>query len=334
MNRNEMVGEMAPLVRKAIRNFNPADGSHYLDGYYGSHLVPVLAKKFGLPETQISSGYGIEFFLRSIFDSCIPGKDIILSESPQYSFYSRYAKVRNIRFATVPLIDRGDRFIFDVNAMVSAIRQWKPRIVLLNSPNNPTGCVISVSEIGRIMKAANKKTLVVLDEAYLGFSKSYDERKIISLTKQYPNIVILRSFSKYYGLAGLRIGFALWGKHAKKMARYDDLYLGGSCILEDVALAAIASESFSHKRAQQLIKHRGAFITRMNRLKYFKAYQSEANFVLVKVHPIVRDALEKKLQKLPAAISKFVLPHFMRVSLGSFKDIAPFVRILEMVDNA
>jgi histidinol-phosphate aminotransferase len=326
----------APKVVRAIRDFDLRKSAAYFGGYYGSDLRPELARRFALPKEQISVGYGAEFFLRAIFDACDPKKEVVLVNAPHYTFYAGYARLKKIRLATFPLVDRGDRFEFDIDDCLSKIRAIRPKVVLITSPNNPTGNSIAPRDLEKVLRATNptakSKTLVVLDEAYWGFDDAYDEHAFLRLLKKYDNLVMLRSFSKRYALAGLRIGFALWGKRAKDIIRYDDLYLGGSRLLEDIALAALKSESYYRAVARRIIVDRVKFIRDVNNLQHFTAYDSQANFVLVKIDKKTSSATRRELDKLDVAISKFISPEFMRVSLGSHRHIAEFTKTLRNVD--
>ena len=320
-------------MAQVIHSFDLKKAPLYFDGYYGSRLVPELASRFKISPKQISAGYGVEFFLRAIFDSCDPAKDVVLTNAPHYGFYSVYAKAKKVSLATFGVIDKGDRFVFDIDGCLKKIKSLQPKIILITSPNNPTGNSIAATDFAKILRGAKKDTLVVLDEAYWGFDEKYDEATILRLLKKNENLVILRSFSKRYALAGLRIGYALWGTRAKTIIRYDDLYLGGSRLLEDVAVAALQSESYYRNLSRTIIAERNRFTARVNRLKHFKAYQSNANFILVKVEKRMIPVLEKRLARLDAAISKFVMPEFMRVSLGSKKDTTEFLHVLRVVDK-
>jgi histidinol-phosphate aminotransferase len=339
LNRNEASVKPAPAVENAIRRFDLSRAAHYFEGYYGSSLAPAIARKFNLDPSRVSVGYGAEFFLRAIFDSCDSRRDVILTNALHYSFYSAYAKVRGIRLVEFKLIDRGDRFEFDVADCVRKIKSIRPKVVIITSPNNPTGNSISPVDFEKIVRAANRsKTLVVLDQAYWGFDPKYDERAFLSLLRRYGNVVILRSFSKYYGLAGLRIGSALWGARAKSIVRFKELYLGGSRLLEEIGAAALASDPYYRKTARELIDYRLKFIAAVNRLGVFRACTSDANFVLIKIIDKnylakIKSRLNKECAGASAVISKFVAPDLIRVSLGSSKDIAAFLALLKNIDK-
>ncbi len=332
LNRNEMLRPPAPRVVAALRKFDIGKASLYLEGYHGSRLAPVLAQRFGVPREQVSVGYGIEFFLRAIFDSLIPGKDDVLVADPHFAYYSHYAAVRGVRVLKVPLIDAGHEFRFDVTRTVVEIERQKPKVVLLTSPNNPTGDIIAPRDFVKVLEAAGPKTLVILDEAYHGFNKQYDEKQFVSLLARYPNMVILRTFSKEYGLAGMRIGFALWGSEAKKLVRYEDLYLGGSRILEEAAIAVLASEPYYRKMRAEIVRERETFRKAVGKLKHFTAYASHTNFVFVRIAPGAIGAVRAALDVASPLVARFVGDDAIRVSIGLPKDMKAFAEVLKKID--
>ena len=332
MNRNETDAPPSPEVARAIRGFDVRRAPFYFEGN-GSSLVLELARRFRVPAGQISVGYGAEFFLREIFDACRPGKDTVFAAAPHYRFYADYPRAKGVRFATVALADRGDRFEFDIPATVAHIRSTKPKVAIIASPNNPTGNTIGPDGFEKIVRAAGRNTLVVLDEAYWGFDDTYDETAFLRLLKKYENVVMLRTFSKRYALAGLRIGFALWGTRAKKIINYQDLYLGGSRLLEEIAGAALRSEAYYKKLAHRVMVDRDSFIREVNKLQSFRAYASSANFALVKVGKKAIPKLKRVMASEKVSIAKFVAPELVRVSLGSHPPIAAFVNQLSKIDG-
>lgn len=334
LNRNEVVQGPSPSVRRALKNFDIAKAPFYFEGYHGSALVPELSKKFGLPMDQISVGYGIEFFLRNIFENLDPKRNAVLTHEIRFTYYPHYAKLKNVLLADFRLAERGHRFAFDVADCVRQIKKLKPKVVLIASPNNPTGHSIAPRELERILKTAGKQTLVVLDEAYQGYDPHYDEKKFLALLKKYPHLAILRSFSKRYALAGVRIAFALWGKNAKRLARFEDLYLGGSRLLEHLAIAALRSKPYYAKLAKEVKRDRDHFIKTVRGMKHFKAFDSNANFVFVKVAPQAIAQAKKTLEALPIVVSKFVLPDAMRVTIGYQPYTAPFLKALKKIDRS
>lgn len=333
INRNETLYGPSSKVMRIIKNFDPEHAALYLDGYYNSILIPKLSKKFNLPEGQVIISYGEEDFFRTIFDKLNPQTDSILTSELFYSYYDKYLDFKKIKLHLFKIIEKENEFVFDINDCIKQCQLVKPTILLIASPNNPTGNSISSSDLDGILKSISSKSLVVVDEAYFGFDKNYSEEQFLSLVKKYPNLIILRSFSKLYALAGLRISFALCGKEVKKILNYENRYLGMSRILEQVAIAAIESDRHYKRIADIIIKDREWLINNVKNLRYFKPFNSNANFVLIKLDEKVIRPTGRELEKEGALISKFVNRNLLRVSIEPTKYIKRFFKIIEKVDK-
>ena len=333
LNRNEVIQGPSPKVLETLKNFPSDRVSLYFEGYFGSALIPKLSKLFQLSEEQVIVGYGLEDILRTIFDSLKPENDVVLTHELHYTYYDKYLNFKNIRLEHFRLIENENEFVFDINDSLRKINELKPKAVLITSPNNPTGNSINLADFEKILDKADKTTLVVLDEAYFGFDDTYNQRDFIALLEKYENLMILRSFSKLYALAGLRIGFALCGKKVKELLRYQNSYLGGSRLLEEAAIAALESEDHYRKLSTEIIEDRETFISESRKLKYFQPFNSKANFVLMKVNEDVRKSFEQELDKENILISKFVSKKLMRISIGSQGHTANFIKILAFVDK-
>jgi len=333
LNRNEVIQGPAPECALVLKQFPREQAALYFDGYSGSVLVPKLSKLFGVPQDQIIVGYGAESILKTIFDAQNPKSDIVLTSEFHYTFYDKYLKFRGVRLEKFRMLKGKRNFAFDVDDCIAKIKKVKPKVVLITSPNNPTGNSISARDFSRVVDAADRKTLVVLDEAYIGFNEDYEEKKFLSLLKRHDNSVILRSFSKLYALAGFRIGFALCGKGVKNALGYQDPYLGGSRILEAVAVAALEAKPYYQNLAREIVSDRTFFVTGVNKLDHFIAYDSDANFVMVKATKKMKELLEKQFKTAPFLIAKFVSGELMRVSIGSRKYTASFLKTLQELDK-
>lgn len=332
LNRNEVTQGPSPKVFDILKNFPSEHLSSYFEDYFGSALIPKLSKIFQLSEEQIIIGYGLENIFRTIFDSLKSEKDIVLTQELHYTYYDKYLNFRNIGLENFRLIENQNEFVFDIDDCLGKISELKPKIVLITSPNNPTGNSINLADFEKILAKAHKTTLVVLDEAYFGFDDTYNQQDLITLLEKYENLMILRSFSKLYALAGLRIGFALCGKKVKELLRYQNSYLGGSRLLEEVAVAALESENYYKKLSTELIEDRENFISEARKLKNFQPFNSKANFVLVKVvGENAKQLLEHELGKENVLISKFVSENFMRVSIGSKQNTETFLKVLTKI---
>lgn len=330
INRNEMIAGPSPTCIRTIKNFAKEHIFRYLDGYYQSPLINKLAKVFRLSEQQIIFGYGSELLLAQIFNSAVGGS--ILTHEHYYSFYDKYLPDHNIPCHIFKNQEIGHEFIFDIEDCLRQYKKLKPKVLIITSPNNPTGNTISFKNLEKIMAKVSEGCLVVIDQAYWGVDEEYNDEQFLSLLTKNHNLLLLRSFSKLYALAGLRIAFGLCGKNVKKMINYNEPYLGFNRILEEVGVAALESKAYYAKIVKKIIADRKYFIQQVNKLRNFKAYSSKATFVLVKIDDCVRHILDETLSKAKFSNSKFVTSNLMRVSLDPQRYTKEFLKIIIKVD--
>lgn len=333
LNRNEIIQGPSPKCLRVLRNFKADHMATYFDGYFGSLLARKISKDFNIPPEQISIGYGSEFFIRTIIDYVAHDRVTILTHNFCYTFYQKYAAFKGVRLESFKINVGEHECTFDVADCITKIKKLKPHAVIITSPNNPTGNSISVHDFIAIVDAASPKTLVVLDEAYVGFDSKYKQKTFINVLRAHGNVIILRSFSKYYALAGLRIGFALCGARVKELLNYQDLYLGGSRVLEEVAIAALDSTAYYKKLATQIVSERVRFIREVNKLKHFRAFKSDANFVMVKCDAVVRPQIYKDLATAKVVVAKFISDEFFRVTISKKKYMDGFLKKLNKYER-
>lgn len=324
----------SPKALEALRTFKPEHANFYLEDYYHSILIPKISEIFGVSEEQIIISYGEEDFFRTIFDELDPKKDSVLTHSFHYTYYKKYLDFKNIALNTFEMKEENESFVFDIENCIQQYQKTNPKILLLTSPNNPTGNSLSAEELEKLLKNISAETLVVVDEAYCGFDEHYEQKAFISLLEKYPNVVFLRSFSKLYALAGLRIGFALCGANVKNLLKYQSRYLGLSRILEEVAVAALESEEYYKKLSAEIIADRDKFISETRNFKNFQPFNSHANFVLVKIaNRDIAERLKNALQNEEVVVSKFVDESFLRVSVGEKELTEKFLKLLRGLDS-
>lgn len=168
-------------------------------------LIDLLTKIYGVNQKQLlvtrGSDEGIDLILRLF---CYAGLDKILICPPTYGMYKISATIQGVETIEVPLIKK-NQFTLDINAVLQACDQ-NIKLIFLCSPNNPTGNLLSKEDILYLCRALEKKSVVVVDEAYIEFA---DDEGLIGYINQLPNLVILRTLSKAYGLAGVRCGVTI-----------------------------------------------------------------------------------------------------------------------------
>ena len=332
LNRNEIIQGPSSEVLKSLKKFSKNKISFYYDGYYESELATKLAKIYQHPREGIIIGYGLEDILRTIFDS-LNSQDVVLTQEFHFTYYTKYLDSINVKVSTFKLIEGDSEFRFDIGDCIKKIKQIRPKIILITSPNNPTGNSITPNELELIMNATSKQSIIVLDEAYFGFDLNYKQQDFLNIVRKYKNLIILRTFSKLFALAGARIAYAICGANVKKLLRYQDYYLGGSRILESMAISALESKTYYKELSNEIIAIRDSLITNINNLKNFKAFKSNGNFILVKINKNCINKFKAHLSKGDVFIWKFVSEDCIRVTINNKLYTNNFFQNLKKLDK-
>jgi histidinol-phosphate aminotransferase len=231
LSSNENPFEPLPAVLEAIAG---ASINRYPDGTAAA-LRQRLADRYGVTEHQIQVGAGSVAVLSQLISAAAgPGDEVLYS----WRSFEAYPGLVTVSGATSVTVPNTSDHRHDLPAMAAAVTD-RTRVIIVCSPNNPTSTVVTAAEFEAFMAAVPESVLVLLDEAYAEFVNS-DEDAVhgIPLLGRYPNLVVLRTFSKAYGLAGLRIGYAVGPEYVMDAARAAAIPLS---VIESAQLAAIAS---------------------------------------------------------------------------------------------
>jgi histidinol-phosphate aminotransferase len=323
LDRNEFNFEPSQKVIDAIKGFNPMDLCFYTRIYDEGKKSVVsvrLSEIYNVPEEQVLLGYGGEDILKNAVHYYLTkgnNKTILI---PQFSwwYYNSIAEEVEGQTEMYPLYEKDDTFAYNVDEVIEYTNRICPRMLLLASPNNPTGNSLTSEEVGRIMENIPAETMVLIDEAYASFICS-DVDYIAPLVNKYSNLIISRTLSKFYGLPGLRIGFGFMGAGHKNFLKYANKYLGYNRFSEAVALAALESEDHYRNVADQMEWGRQLYKKELDELEGFKVYKSVANFILIKYPVRIKEELQKALAEQNYKI-KFMgdpgLESCLRITLG------------------
>ena len=188
------------------------DGVNYYSDPMGADLSRRLALKFGRKQEEIVLGNGSESLLMLTIRALCSGEDEFLTSEGSFVIVYNWARINNIRCVAMPMTDD---YGFDLDAIKSRINR-NTKVIYLATANNPTGTMISNADLKQFIESIPDHILVIVDEAYLEFSKAIDSDFPDSLDYDFPNVITLRTFSKAYGIAGVRIGYGIG--HEKIMA--------------------------------------------------------------------------------------------------------------------
>jgi histidinol-phosphate aminotransferase len=321
LDRNENEYGPAPACFEALRTADLALLSHYARTYtrgVKSELSEQLATITGVPEKQILLSYGSEDMLKQVVHCYLRnGRTMLLPRHSWWYYKSLAGEVGGVSLE-FPLYDRGDHFAYSAQNIVDLYAAHHPSIILIASPSNPTGNSISPGDLTSVVSKC-PDAVIVLDEAYFGFSTVAHDH-IRELLNTHSRMVILRTFSKYYALAGLRIGYACVGENLGELVRFGARYLGYNQLTERIALAALASPAYYEKTSRDIREDNLAYFEMFNAFRGFKPYRTDANFILVRHPSGVRERLRALLEERGIVV-KFMeepgLEDCMRITTGT-----------------
>ncbi len=237
-------------------------------------LTEALASRFGVTADNIALGSGsVEVAAQLIHALTAPGDEVLFAWR-SFEAYPILTRVAGAVPVEVPL-DGAARH--DLDAMGSRITD-RTRLIFVCNPNNPTGTVVSTAELDRFMAVVPEDVLVVIDEAYVQFDRDPDSPNGIEAFRRYPNIAVLHTFSKAYGLAGLRIGYAIASQQVTEALRKVAVPFAVSQLAQEAALISLASEAELEARIDELVSERDR-VTAGLQAAGLEVVPSQANFV-------------------------------------------------------
>ena len=317
---NENPLGVSKKVQEAIKSAITQIG-RYPDGN-GYYLKDALAKKLSVSAKSITLGNGSNDILELIPRAYVCSKDdeVIFS---QYAFvvYPLVTKVIGAKAIVTPANDFGH----DLNAMYEAITD-KTKVIFIANPNNPTGTLLSNEEIYNFLKKVSNEIIVVLDQAYIEYLDVEDV--YIDWLKDFPNLVITRSFSKAYGLAGLRVGYSISSEEIADYLNRIRQPFNVNLIAQEAAIAALSDADFLAEsvkvNSDGLLQLEEGF--RSLGLKFIK---SHANFISVKVSNSME--LNQKLLEKGIIVRPVEMKDYLRISVGTYAENAKFLEILKEI---
>ena len=283
----------------------------------GLDLRRVLAEKFETKIENVIAGSGSDGIMSNIIRTFLSDEDEVLTTDAAFIGFQVLAKSRGVAYRTVPYRD----WHYDLTALAAAINE-RTKIIYLANPNNPTGTIFSKHEFDEFYRHVPERVLIILDEAYFEYAKD-TPRYPDSMHYRYDNVITLRTFSKVYGLAGVRIGYGFAHETLITNLLKVKLPFEPSTLAQVAGVAALADKEFLHQSLQ--LNARGLkFLTDGLRKIGVTVVPSEANFVMVvladaaQAHQLTTDLLEQGIIIRPLA--SFGLPNCVRISTGTDQD--------------
>lgn len=236
---------------------------------YCTILREMLATKLGVDNDELVFGNGSSELIEQVMRAYLDHDELVLSFSPTFAMYKIYTIINKGRYIDYPLENFQD---LDVDGFIEFIHEQKPKIVLLCNPNNPTGSLIKEEDINKIVEACD--CMVILDEAYVEFAY---ENPPINIDK-YKNLIILRTFSKAYSVAGIRLGYMIADKEIIGYINRVRSPYNVSTLSYKYGIKALENEKLAMKNTQLIVSERDRMETEMSNMG-LKPVPSSANFI-------------------------------------------------------
>ncbi|WP_337428577.1 histidinol-phosphate transaminase [Parasutterella sp.] len=319
-NPNGMSSKVKEAVATAALNLNRYPDA---DAY---HLQKAIAEKYGVPQDWVVIGSGSSELLGLAAET-------VLSEGttaiyPQYSF-SLYPMVARLCGAeTIEIPSTGD-FNADLDAMADAVDE-RTRLIFLTNPNNPTGTYLAEKDILDFLDKVPPTVMVLFDEAYVEFLEPALRCDSMEIVRLHPNVMIARTFSKAYGLAGARVGYGIAQPGLLSMLNRVRHPFNVNDLSQIAALAALKDQDFVEMTLE--VNRKGIkFLSEAFDALKLPYMGLHANFITVKVGPHADDIVQCLLKKgiIVRRMKSYDLPEWIRVSVGTPEQNERFLEVLK-----
>lgn len=270
---NENPFGCSPHVERVLQNAFSLCSS-YPDGA-ANELREKLAERLEVKGSQLLFGSGLDEVIQTISRAMLREGDNIVTASNTFPQYKHHAIVEGCEVREIPLRD-GE---FDLDTMENVI-DIRTKVVWICNPNNPTGTYVKEEALVQFLRAVPKNTLVVVDEAYYEYVNKEDFPQTIPLLKEFENLLVLRTFSKAYGLAAFRIGYAIGNEQLIEKINIVRLPFNTSTFAQTAAITALKDEEFLGFCAEENRKGLEQYAEALKELEV-DYYPSEANFIFI-----------------------------------------------------
>ncbi len=314
----------SPKALAAMRE--ALDRAHYYPDGGGWALRGAIADKLGLDRENVVLGNGSNEIIEFIGHAFLRPGDEVVTARHAFAVYALMAQLFGAKTVEVP--DPG--YTHDLDAMLASIA-WRTRQVFIANPNNPTGTMVGQQEIDRFMDRVPEEVIVVFDEAYYEFLDNPPD--VLKFLRDGRNVVVMRTFSKIQGLAGLRIGYGLASREIAGVLQKTRQPFNTNSIAQAGALAGLQDDEHMRK-TRELTKEGREFLQSEFSSMGLEFVPSAANFVLLRVgdgDQVFQALLRRGI--IVRAMRSYKLPEWLRVSVGTRDQNRRFVAELRRLDS-
>lgn len=314
----------ARAMEEEIRGVN-----RYPDGG-GFFLRKEISRKFDWPLEGIILGSGSVEIIELLCRAFLQDRTDIVASEGAFIMYKLASQQMNANFIQIPMKDYGH----DLPAMADALTPNTPLVFIAN-PNNPTGTYVNKQEMEDFIDRVPDDIIIVVDEAYFEFIEEKDFPDSLEYLKAGKNIVTLRTFSKIYGLAGLRIGYGFARPEVFDVLNRIRSPFNTSSMAQAAAKAALEDDAFA-EQVRVLTTTERAYLEKELDVMGVEYVPSVANFILVDVRRNGKEVFQELLQKgvIVRPVAGYGLPRHLRISIGTHEENVRFIEAFKEVYKA
>ena len=325
IDSNENPYGPSPRAREAITN-SETIACRYPDVTEG-RMIEAIAKYHNVPTSQVALGCGSTEILR-MADTAFLGPDKnVVAATPTYEAVLSFARVMHANPVGVP---QTKDHLHDLDAMAAKTTSSTGLVYICN-PNNPTGTIVSKVAIGKFMDRVPQSAMVLVDEAYSHFADDPAYGSVIEWIGKYPNLIVARTFSKIYGMAGMRLGYAIGTPQTIQAMRASKLWSSNNTAVMTAAMVSLSDPDHVADQKQKITGTRKWLCTEL--AKDGREYiPSQANFVMIHVGHDVTPVIKAFSDRNILVGRKFTtMENWLRVSMGTPDEMQKFVAALREI---
>ncbi|MBU3091739.1 histidinol-phosphate transaminase [Clostridium sp. CM028] len=322
---NENALGCSPKVKKALREL--VEETHMYPDASNHELKDVISAKLGVNPQQIVCSTGSDSLIRVIANTFLEPGDESITAAVTFSRYEDSTKLMGATSIVIPM----DNNAIHIEKMVDAITE-KTRIIWFCNPNNPTGTIFTKAQFARVINKIPDHVLIIMDEAYNEYVTSEEFPNSLEYLNDYPNMIILRTFSKYYGLASLRCGY---GIASEELCSYLNRVIGPfdvNLYAQKAAVAALRDEEFLKLVSETNIAGK-KYLYKQFELMNLQYIETNTNFLMVDTKIDDKEVFDKLLLKGIIVRPGHLLgmPRWLRVTIGTLKQNELFIKALKEI---
>jgi histidinol-phosphate aminotransferase len=327
LNQNECPYDLPPeLKQEALAEIAALPWQRYPE-FSPPALVDQLAQRYAWMPDGVLVGNGSNELIQATLAVTLEPGATVVAPHPTFSLYRLLTNVFGGRYVPVGL---GPDFEYDTDGLIETAVREQARVVILNSPNNPTGSALPPGAVERVLTETD--ALVVCDEAYQDFGGP----SAIPLLAGSSRLVILRTFSKAFGMAGLRFGLALAHPDVTRELAKGKLPYNVNVLTLAAAGMALRHAATFEARTREIVQTRDRFIEQLRGIHGLKAYSSSANFVLIRLQALPARAVYRRLLEQHGILVRDVsaapeLAECLRISIGTPEDMDAVLQALRQI---